>query len=168
MATEVQSQVLAVERSVGVLRLTLNRPARLNALDDELLDALGAAMVVARDDDSVRAVLMTGAGRGFCAGADLTGGRLSSLDRATAVRRTLQTLYAPLILAIRELEKPVVAAINGVAAGAGMSLALAADLRVCGESASFIQAFVRIGLVPDAGSTFFLPRLVGMAKAAEL
>ncbi|HXA30145.1 MAG TPA: enoyl-CoA hydratase-related protein [Candidatus Angelobacter sp.] len=172
MVTEVSSQVLAVERSGGVLRLTLNRPQRLNALDDELLDALGAAMVVARDDDLVRAVLITGAGRGFCAGADLTGNRLSgdggSADRGSAVRRTLQRLYAPLILGIRELEKPVVAAVNGVAAGAGMSLALAADLRVCAESASFIQAFVRIGLVPDAGSSFFLPRLVGMAKAAEL
>jgi 2-(1,2-epoxy-1,2-dihydrophenyl)acetyl-CoA isomerase len=125
-------------------------------------------MQIARDDDGVRAVLITGAGRGFCAGADLTGGRLGSPDSGMAVRRTLQTRYAPLILGIRELEKPVVAAVNGVAAGAGMSLALAADLRVCAVSASFIQAFVRIGLVPDAGSTFFLPRLVGMAKAAEL
>jgi 2-(1,2-epoxy-1,2-dihydrophenyl)acetyl-CoA isomerase len=168
MATDVRSQVLAVERSAGVLRLTLNRPERLNALDDELLDALGAAVLVARDDDSVRAVLLTGAGRGFCAGADLAAGTLTAPDRGTAVRRRLQMLYAPVILGLRELEKPVVAAVNGVAAGAGMSLALAADLRVCGESASFLQAFVRIGLVPDAGSTFFLPRLVGLAKAAEL
>src|SRR5258708_39226708 len=106
MATEISSQVLAIERSGGVLRLTLSRPARLNARDDELLDALGAAMVVARDDDSVRCVLITGAGRGFCAGADLTGNRLSGGsaggDRGSAVRRTLQTLYAPLIVGIRE------------------------------------------------------------------
>jgi 2-(1,2-epoxy-1,2-dihydrophenyl)acetyl-CoA isomerase len=160
--------VLGVERAAGVLRLTLNRPSRLNALDDELLDALGVALEVARDDDAVRCVLITGAGRGFCAGADLASGLLLDANRGELVRRRLQTLYAPVILGIRELEKPVVAAVNGVAAGAGMSLALACDLRVCGESASFIQAFVRIGLVPDAGSTFFLPRLVGMARAAEL
>jgi 2-(1,2-epoxy-1,2-dihydrophenyl)acetyl-CoA isomerase len=168
MATDVQSQILLVERSAGVLRLTLNRPERLNALDDGILHALLDALALARDDDAVRAVLLTGAGRGFCAGADLSAGTLTGDDRANAVRRHLQTLYAPLIVGLRELEKPVVAAVNGVAAGAGMSLALAADLRVCGESASFLQAFVRIGLVPDAGSTFFLPRLVGMAKAAEL
>jgi 2-(1,2-epoxy-1,2-dihydrophenyl)acetyl-CoA isomerase len=160
--------VLAVERAAGVLRLTLNRPSRLNALDDELLDALGVALEVARDDAAVRCVLLTGAGRGFCAGADLAAGLLLGAERSVAVRERLQRLYAPIILGIRELEKPVVAAVNGVAAGAGMSLALACDLRVCAESASFIQAFVRIGLVPDAGSTFFLPRLVGMARAAEM
>lgn len=160
--------VLGVERVAGVLRLTLNRPSRLNALDDELLDALGVAFEVARDDDAVRCVLLTGAGRGFCAGADLGAGTLLGPDRGVSVRRRLQTMYAPLILGIRELEKPVVAAVNGVAAGAGMSLALACDLRVCAESASFIQAFVRIGLVPDAGASFFLPRLVGLARAAEL
>jgi 2-(1,2-epoxy-1,2-dihydrophenyl)acetyl-CoA isomerase len=168
MATDVQSQVLAVERSGGVLVLTLNRPSRLNALDDELLIALSVALQAARDDDGVRAVLITGAGRGFCAGADLSGGEFAAADRGATVRRHLQTLYAPVIIAIRELEKPVVAAVNGVAAGAGMSIALACDFRVCAESAYFLQAFVRIGLVPDAGSTFFLPRLVGMAKAAEL
>ena len=168
MATDVKSEVLEVSRSGGVLALTLNRPSRLNALDDSLLTALADALAVARDDDAVRCVLLTGAGRGFCAGADL--GLLAGAedDRGMAIRRHLQTHYAPVILGIRELEKPVVAAVNGVAAGAGMSLALACDLRVCAESASFLQAFVRIGLVPDAGSTFFLPRLVGLAKAAEL
>jgi len=168
VATDLQTGVLLVERAAGVLRLTLNRPARLNALDDELLDALGAALVVAREDDAVRALLITGAGRGFCAGADLGASLLGGANPGEAIRRHLQTRYAPIILGLRELEKPVVAAVNGVAAGAGMSLALAADLRVCAESGSFLQAFVRIGLVPDAGSTFFLPRLVGMAKAAEL
>jgi 2-(1,2-epoxy-1,2-dihydrophenyl)acetyl-CoA isomerase len=168
VATEVETSVLLVSRSDGVLRLTLNRPHRLNALDDELLDALGTALVVARDDEAVRCVLLTGAGRGFCAGADLAAGTLTGEDRSAAVRRHLQTFYNPIILGIRELEKPVVAAVNGVAAGAGMSLALACDLRICAESASFLQAFVRIGLVPDAGSTYFLPRLVGMARAAEL
>lgn len=167
-AASVETPVLGVERVAGVLRLTLNRPSRLNALDDELLSALGVALEVAREDDAVRCVLLTGAGRGFCAGADLGQGALIAEDRVALIRRHLATLYAPIILGIRELEKPVVAAVNGVAAGAGMSLALACDLRVCGESASFLQAFVRIGLVPDAGSTFFLPRLVGVARAAEL
>ncbi len=168
MSARVSTSVLGVERVEGVLRLTLNRPGRLNALDDELLDALGVALEVARDDDAVRCVLLTGAGRGFCAGADLSGETPLGEDGGASVRRRLRTQYAPIILGIRELEKPVVAAVNGVAAGAGMSLALACDLRVCAESASFIQAFVRIGLVPDAGSTFFLPRLVGPARAAEL
>lgn len=169
MATDVQAEVLEVSRAGGVLTLTLNRPSRLNALDDALLVALSTALAAARSDASVRCVLLTGAGRGFCAGADLGSGLLDpGPDRGMTVRRHLQAYYAPVILGIRELEKPVVAAVNGVAAGAGMSLALACDLRVCAESASFLQAFVRIGLVPDAGSTFFLPRLVGMAKAAEL
>jgi 2-(1,2-epoxy-1,2-dihydrophenyl)acetyl-CoA isomerase len=169
MATTLTSSaVLSVEQDGGVLELTLNRPERLNALDDALLTALGSALAAARLDGSVRAVLITGAGRGFCAGADLAAGLIDSPDRGAAVREHLHRFYAPVILAIREMEKPVVAGVNGVAAGAGMSLALACDLRVAAESASFIQAFVRIGLVPDAGSSFFLPRLVGMAKAAEL
>jgi 2-(1,2-epoxy-1,2-dihydrophenyl)acetyl-CoA isomerase len=169
MATTLTSSaVLSVERDGGVLELTLNRPERLNALDDALLSALGEALISARVDPSVRAVLITGAGRGFCAGADLGVGLLGAAARGAVVRELLQRFYAPVILAIREMEKPVVGAINGVAAGAGMSLALACDLRVAAESASFIQAFVRIGLVPDAGSSFFLPRLVGMAKATEL
>ena len=159
-----ESPVL-VDREAGVLTITLNRPAKLNALTVELVDAIGAALQQARDDSDVRAVVLTGAGRGFSAGADLN---VSLADPDRDVRKVLHHHYAPVITAMREIEKPVVAAINGVAAGAGMSLALAADLRVAAESATFIQAFVRIGLVPDAGATFFLPRLVGAAKAAEL
>jgi 2-(1,2-epoxy-1,2-dihydrophenyl)acetyl-CoA isomerase len=107
-------------------------------------------------------VVVTGGGRGFCAGADLTEGTREPVRRRLALR------YAPIIRAMREMEKPVIAAVNGVAAGAGMSLTLAADLRIAAESASFLLAFARIGLVPDAGSTFFLPRLIGLGRAMEL
>ena len=163
-ATASPSTVL-VDQAGGVLTLTLNRPEKLNPLTEGLLDELFACLARARDDDTVRAVVLTGAGRGFSAGADL---RVSLNNPNRDVRRTLQFHYAPVITLMREIEKPVIAAVNGVAAGAGMSLALAADMRIAAESASFIQAFVRIGLVPDAGATFFLPRLIGMAQAAEL
>ena len=152
------------ERHGAVLVLTLNRPARLNALTDELLIELHAALIEARDDEAVRALVLTGAGRGFSAGADLVEGSKRQVD----VRDTLARRYQPLVLLLREIEKPVIAAINGVAAGAGLSLALACDLRIASDSATFLQAFVRIGLVPDAGATFFLPRLVGPARAAEM
>ena len=165
MTATVSPSTLLVGREGGVLTLTLNRPEKLNPLTEGLLDELFAGLVQARDDDSVRAVVLTGAGRGFSAGADL---RVSLSNPDRDVRRTLQHHYAPVITLMREIEKPVLAAVNGVAAGAGMSLALAADMRIAAESASFIQAFVRIGLVPDAGATFFLPRLIGMAQAVEL
>jgi 2-(1,2-epoxy-1,2-dihydrophenyl)acetyl-CoA isomerase len=161
MSTTV-SDPLLVAREGPVLTLTLRRPERLNSLDAPLLGALGEAMAEARQDDSIRAVVLTGSGRGFSAGADLTEGPHED------VRRRLSLRYAPIVHAMREMEKPVVAAVNGVAAGAGLSLALAADLRLAGESASFLLAFARIGLVPDAGATFFLPRLVGLGRAMEL
>jgi 2-(1,2-epoxy-1,2-dihydrophenyl)acetyl-CoA isomerase len=161
MSTTITDPLL-VAREGGVLTLTLHRPERLNSLDISLLTALGEAMTEARQDDAVRAVVITGSGRGFSAGADLTeGGREN-------VRRRLALRYAPVITAMREMEKPVIAAVNGVAAGAGMSLSLAADLRIAAESASFLLAFARIGLIPDAGATFLLPRLVGLGKAMEL
>jgi 2-(1,2-epoxy-1,2-dihydrophenyl)acetyl-CoA isomerase len=149
----------------GVLTLTLNRPEVLNGLTDEVLDGVAAGCHDAAGDDAVRVVVITGAGRGFCSGQDLRSG-FGAGD--ADVRGHLHGHYIPMIRAIRDLEKPVIASVNGVAAGAGMSLALAADFRVAGESATFIQAFVRIGLVPDAGSSYFLPRLVGTAKALEL
>jgi 2-(1,2-epoxy-1,2-dihydrophenyl)acetyl-CoA isomerase len=149
----------------GVLTLTLNRPQVLNGITDEVLDAITAGCRGAASDDAVRAVVITGAGRGFCSGQDLRAG-LESGD--SDVRSHLRDHYHPMINAIRELEKPVIASVNGVAAGAGMSLALACDFRIAAESATFIQAFVRIGLVPDAGSSYFLPRLIGTAKALEM
>jgi len=162
------SGVLATDLSGGVLTLTLNRPERLNSLNDAVLEALLERLRAARHDDAVRAIVLTGAGRGFCAGADLSQAALQGRTPGESVRANLQRHYAPLITLLRDIEKPAVAAVNGVAAGAGMSLALACDLRIAAESAYFLQAFVRIGLVPDAGASYFLPRLVGMGKAMEL
>ncbi|MDQ6846589.1 MAG: enoyl-CoA hydratase-related protein [Candidatus Dormibacteraeota bacterium] len=149
----------------GVLTLTLNRPEVLNGLTDEILDAIADGCRQAATDDSVRVVVITGAGRGFCSGQDLRSG-LESGD--PDIRGHLRNHYVPMLHAMRDLDKPVIASVNGVAAGAGMSVALAADFRIAAESATFIQAFVRIGLVPDAGSSYYLPRLVGTAKALEL
>jgi 2-(1,2-epoxy-1,2-dihydrophenyl)acetyl-CoA isomerase len=157
--------VVLSAREAGVLTLTLNRPEVLNSVTDEVLDAIADGCRQAATDDSVRVVVITGAGRGFCSGQDLRAG-LESGD--VDIRGHLRNHYVPTVRAMRELEKPVIASVNGVAAGAGMSLALAADFRIAAESARFIQAFVRIGLVPDAGSSYFLPRLVGTAKALEL
>jgi 2-(1,2-epoxy-1,2-dihydrophenyl)acetyl-CoA isomerase len=157
--------VVLSTREAGILTLTLNRPEVLNGLTDDVLDAIATGCREAATDDSVRVVVITGAGRGFCSGQDLHAG----MDNPDVdIRAHLRDHYHPMIHAMRDLEKPVVASVNGVAAGAGMALALAADFRIAGESASFIQAFVRIGLVPDAGSSYFLPRLVGTAKALEL
>lgn len=154
----------------GVAMLTLNRPEVLNALNDELLAALRDGLSRAKADASVRAVLLTGAGRGFCAGADLAAGAMRHESGASPhdVAQSLRERYHPIVLAMRQFPKPIVGAINGVAAGAGMSLALACDIVLAGESASFLQAFTRIGLVPDCGSTWFLPRLVGDVRARAL
>lgn len=155
---------LLVEAADGIATLTLNRPAALNALDSALKAALAAAFRSVARDAAVRAVVVTGAGRAFCAGQDLREHEGNAERSAEELRAT----YNPLILALRRLEKPVIAAVNGVAAGAGVSLALACDLRLAAADASFVLAFARIGLVPDSGSTWFLPRLVGPARAAEL
>jgi 2-(1,2-epoxy-1,2-dihydrophenyl)acetyl-CoA isomerase len=154
---------LLTDADDGVLTLTLNRPAALNALDRELRTELTSALKGAVRDDAVRAVLITGAGRGFCSGADLRGG---SAERD--FRTVLRSEYNPLITAIRSLPKPVVAAVNGVAAGAGFSLAMAADLVVAAEEARFVPAFARIGLVPDSGLTRTLVRGVGRHRAFEI
>ena len=145
-------------------RITLNRPDRLNALMPEMADAMIAALDDAQADESCRAVLLTGAGRGFCAGQDLT----AIVDAGPDDIADLLDSYHPVIEKIRELPLPVVAAVNGVAAGAGCNLALACDIVIAARSASFVQAFSRIGLVPDCGGTWFLPRLVGTARARAL
>src|SRR5438270_3748013 len=152
---------ILVEKLAGYRRITLNRPERLNALNVEMAAALDAALDEAAADKTCRAILLTGAGRGFCAGQDLTeivGASPADLER-------LLEHYHPLVLKIRALPIPVVCAVNGVAAGAGANLALACDLLVAARSASFVQAFARIGLVPECGGTWFLPRLVGTARA---
>jgi 2-(1,2-epoxy-1,2-dihydrophenyl)acetyl-CoA isomerase len=149
----------------GVLTLTLNRPEALNSFTVEMKEALLAALKDAARDKSVRVIVLTGAGRAFSAGQDLKERQGSD---AGDLGTELRTRYNPIILAMRRLEKPIVGAVNGVAAGAGMSMAMACDIVIAAESARFIEAFARIGLVPDTGSTWLLPRLVGYARAAEM
>lgn len=156
---------LHYEVADGVATITMDRPEALNALDRALKTELLAAVREAGRDRAVRVVILTGAGRAFCAGQDL---RERSDAGVPSLAVELRERYNPLILAMRRLEKPIVGAINGVAAGAGASIALACDLRLAAEGASFIFAFGRVGLAPDSGSTWFLPRLVGPARAAEL
>ena len=149
----------------GVMTLTLNRPEALNSFNVEMKEALLAALKDAARDQSVRVVVLTGAGRAFSAGQDLKERQAPGVaDLGTELRLR----YNPIVLAMRRLEKPVIGAINGVAAGAGISVALACDIRIASEAASFIEVFARVGLVPDTGSSWFLPRLVGYAKAAEM
>jgi 2-(1,2-epoxy-1,2-dihydrophenyl)acetyl-CoA isomerase len=149
----------------GVLTLTLNRPDALNSFNVEMKETLLAALKDAAKDKSVRVVLLTGAGRAFSAGQDL---KERQAPGAVDLGTELRTRYNPIVLAMRRIEKPVVGAINGVAAGAGISIALACDIRIAAENASFIEVFGRVGLVPDTGSSWFLPRLVGYARAAEM
>ncbi|HEY4190323.1 MAG TPA: enoyl-CoA hydratase-related protein, partial [Candidatus Limnocylindrales bacterium] len=149
----------------AVATLTLDRPAARNALDAALKRELLAAIEAAGADPSVRVVVLTGAGPAFCAGQDL---REATAPDAPPLSTVLRETYNPLILAMRRLEKPIVGSINGVAAGAGMALALACDVRIAADTATFVLAFGRIGLVPDSGTTWFLPRLVGPAVAADL
>jgi 2-(1,2-epoxy-1,2-dihydrophenyl)acetyl-CoA isomerase len=149
-------------RTGSVLTITLNRPDVLNALDDAVHAGLAAALEQARDP-AVRAVVLTGAGRGFCVGQDLQAFRGGARD----VAESLRTTYHPNVLAIRALPKPVIAAVNGAAAGAGLSLALACDARIAAESARFVPAFINIGLVPDSGGTWLVRRLLGSARAFE-
>lgn len=151
----------------GVLRLTLNRPDKLNAFNEEMHGALRAGFERAHSDENVRAVLLTGTGRGFCAGQDL-GDRDPRKGGAPDLGQTIETFYNPLLRLIRGLDKPVVCAVNGVAAGAGANIAFACDITLAARSARFIQAFAKIGLVPDSGGSWSLPRLVGEARAKAL
>jgi 2-(1,2-epoxy-1,2-dihydrophenyl)acetyl-CoA isomerase len=149
-------------RDGAVLTITLNRPDVLNAFNAAMHRALAAALKDARDG-GVRAVVITGAGRGFCVGQDLTEFREAPGDIGSRLRDN----YHPNIRAIRALEKPVIAAVNGAAAGAGMSLACACDLRIAADSATFVPAFINIGLIPDSGGSYFVTRILGPARAFE-
>lgn len=166
--TDIQSETVRVSLDSGVLRLTLNRPDKLNSFNEAMHRALRAGFERASADPEVRAVLLTGAGRGFCAGQDLgdrdprKGGVVPDLGH------TLDTFYNPTLRLIRALEKPVVCAVNGVAAGAGANIALACDIVLAARSAKFIQAFARIGLVPDAGGSWSLTRILGEPRAKAL
>jgi 2-(1,2-epoxy-1,2-dihydrophenyl)acetyl-CoA isomerase len=150
------------KRDGGVLTITLNRPDVLNAFTAEMHRQLVGAFKEAREPD-VRAVVLTGAGRGFCVGQDLNEFKEAAKDIAGRLRRH----YHPTVLAIRQLEKPVIAAVNGPAAGAGLSLACACDIRLASDAAFFVPGFVGIGLIPDSGGTYFLQRLLGTARAFE-
>jgi 2-(1,2-epoxy-1,2-dihydrophenyl)acetyl-CoA isomerase len=156
---------LRVETDGAVTTLTLDRPDALNALTVPLKEELLRALKSIGRDRSIRAVVLTGAGRAFCAGQDL---RERLEPGAAPLATELRERYNPIIVAMRRLEKPIVGALNGVAAGAGASLAFASDIRLAAPEASFVLAFGRVGLVPDSGATWFLPRLVGTAKAFEL
>jgi 2-(1,2-epoxy-1,2-dihydrophenyl)acetyl-CoA isomerase len=159
----VAAMEVEVTQDGGVLTITLNRPDVLNALNRAVHQGIHDALARAKDDDSVRAVVVTGAGRGFCVGQDLQEFSTGAGDVAANLREN----YHRNVLAIRALEKPVIAAVNGAAAGAGLSLALACDVRIAARSASFVPAFVKIGLVPDSGGTWLVRRLLGTARAFE-
>ena len=155
-----------VTGAVGIA--TLNRPEALNALSTPLLDELAEALEAWDRGAQVRCIVITGEGRGFCSGANLSGGRVDGRGAAKGPNESLLKVYNPFVSTLRKSPKPTVAAVNGVAAGVGVSLALACDLCVAAESAYFLLAFRRIGLVPDGGATWLLPRLIGKARAMEL
>ena len=157
-----------VSVDAGVLTVTLNRPEKLNALNPEMHGLLRAALERATDESEIRALLLTGAGRGFCSGQDLADRDVSAGAAPIDLSVWLGDHYNPLVRRLRALPKPIVCAVNGVAAGAGANIALACDLVIAARSATFVQAFARLGLVPDAGGTYFLPRLVGTARAMAL
>ena len=156
---------ILLDRRGGVLVVTLNRPDRLNAAPPAMFVEIADVL---RDLQGARAVLITGAGRAFCSGADVAGGALGSDDPGPATHRALTEGYNPTLKLLAELDVPVVSAVRGAAAGIGCSLALAADFCVASETAYFLQAFVNIGLVPDGGASWMLPRLIGRARAAEM
>ena len=160
-------QFVLAETDGSVALLTLNRPDVLNSFNRQMAQELRAAIGAAEKDRSVRAVLLTGAGRAFCAGQDLAEATPPPGEEAD-LGRIVRESFNPVIRAIRGIEKPVVCAVNGVAAGAGANLALACDLVLASSEASFIQSFVKVGLVPDSGGTFFLPRIVGLPRAAAM
>ena len=158
---------ILVDVRPGYRVITLNRPQRLNSFTEDMHHALKVALDEAEADSACRALMITGAGRGFCAGQDLSD-RLARPGETIVLGGTLENFYNPLIRKLRALPFPVVAAVNGVAAGAGANIALACDIVVAAKSATFVQAFSKIGLVPDSGGTWFLPRLVGPARARGL
>jgi len=158
-------QYLKYQVDNGVATITLNRPEVYNALNDEITFEFQDALKVTAKDEKVRVIVITGEGKAFCSGQDL---KAASGDQKRSFLQSLNKRYNPIINAMRSLPKPIVCRLNGVAAGAGCSLALACDIIVASEEATLIEVFINIGLVPDSGSSYFLPRLVGMAKAFEM
>jgi len=162
----VESILCHVEQ--GVMTLTLNRPDRLNSFNDVMHQQLSVCLKQAERDDSVRCLLITGAGRGFCAGQDLNDRNVDPTGPAPDLGMSVETFYNPLVRRLAALPKPVIAAVNGVAAGAGATLALGCDMVIAARSASFVMAFSKLGLVPDCGGTWLLPRIAGRARAMGL
>ena len=161
------SDTIRVENKGDWREITLNRPDRLNSFTDEMHGALRTALEAAKSENT-RAVLLTGAGRGFCAGQDLGDRNPSKMDGPPNLGRTVRDFYNPLVRQIRDLPCPVICAVNGVAAGAGASLALACDIVLAADSAKFIQSFAKVGLIPDTGGSWHLPHLIGEARAKGL
>ena len=149
----------------GIAHLTLNRPDKLNSFTVAMHLEIQAAMAAIRADDSVRVMVLTGAGRGFCAGQDLSDRAVAADGEAPDLGDSVEKYYAPLVLALRNLPMPVICAVNGVAAGAGANLPLACDIVLAARSASFVEVFCKLGLIPDTGGTYFLPRALGTARA---
>ena len=152
----------------GVARLTLNRPDRLNSFNTTMHEEVRDALTRVASDETARVLVLSGAGRGFCAGQDLSDRAVAPGGAGPQLGESLEKYYNPLVLSLRGLPMPVIAAVNGVAAGAGANIALACDLVVAAKSASFVQAFAKLGLIPDSGGTWFLPRLIGNARAMGL
>lgn len=163
-----QSQTIRYAVEDGVGRITLNRPDRLNSFTAEMHEALAHALDAADADPSVRAILLTGAGRGFCAGQDLSDRAVAPGDAAVDLGETVKKYWAPLVKRLASRDKPIVCAVNGVAAGAGANVAFACDIVIAARSAKFIQSFANIGLIPDTGGTWVLPRIAGQARALGL
>ena len=151
-----------------LLEIHLNRPDQLNAFNEEMSRAFITSLEGARDDERTRAILITGRGRGFCSGQDLGNRNPDTMSEAPNLEKTILELYNPLVKLIREMPKPVICAVNGVAAGAGVNIAIACDIVVANEKAKFIQSFSKVGLIPDAGGSWMLPRLIGEARAKAL
>ncbi len=152
----------------GIATLTLNRPDKLNSFTQAMHLEVRHALDVLQADRSVRVLLLTGAGRGFCAGQDLSDRAVEPGAQGVDLGHSVETYYAPLVMTLRSLPMPVICAVNGVAAGAGANLALACDIVIAGKSASFVEVFCKLGLIPDTGGTFHLPRLVGLARATGM
>src|SRR5471032_2950090 len=158
-------RTILFECNAGIARLTLNRPERLNSFNIEMHEEVRAALARVKEDESCRVLILRGAGRGFCAGQDLSDRTVAPGSGTADLGESIELRYKPLVLALRALPLPVIAAVNGVAAGAGANLALACDLVIAAKSASFVEVFCKLGLIPDTGGTYFLPRLVGSARA---
>lgn len=157
-------QMILFEIRDGIARVTLNRPDKLNSFNVQMHQQLRDALTAVENDDTVRVLVLTGAGRAFCAGQDL-GDRSVTAGESVDLGASIENYYAPLVKRLRKLEMPVIAAVNGVAAGAGANLAFACDLVIAAKSASFIESFCKLGLIPDTGGTYLLPRLIGTALA---